>query len=146
MAPQLPGFPLAADAPVPGDGLGVGMDLVDIGRMRESLARFGERFVRRIFTPRESDYAALTPALQAERLAARFAAKEAALKALAMADKGVAWKDMEVFRHPDGRCDLHLHGKAAAHARQRGVVQLALSLTHDGGYAAAIVVAVFRMP
>lgn len=127
-----------------GSVLGVGMDLVEIGRMRESLAKFGSRFVARVFTATEAAYAAQTPALQAEKLAARFAAKEAALKALGMADKGVAWKDMEVFRHPDGRCDLHLHGKAAEHARKRGVVHLALSLTHDGNYAAAIVLAVSR--
>lgn len=124
-----------------GLALGVGMDLVEVGRVRESLARFGARFVHRIFTQQEAAYAAQAPALEPERLAARFAAKEAALKALGMADKGIAWTDMEVLRHPDGRCDLLLHGKAAAHARQRGVVQLALSLTHEGSHAAAIVVA-----
>jgi holo-[acyl-carrier protein] synthase len=110
--------------------------------MRESLDQFGDRFMRRIFTADEAAYAARTPALQAEKLAARFAAKEAALKALGMADQGVPWTDMEVLRQPDGRCELHLHGKAAEHAKRMGVAQLALSLTHDGGYAAAIVVAV----
>lgn len=120
------------------------MDLVDISRVRESIAQFGARFIDRIFTADEAAYAATTPALQPERLAARFAAKEAALKALCMADQGVPWKDMEVFRHPDGRCELRLHGKAAEHAQRRGVMQLALSLSHDGHFAAAIVVAVLR--
>jgi holo-[acyl-carrier protein] synthase len=123
--------------------LGVGMDLVEIAQVANSLAGFGERYTARVFTLREAAYAATAPQEQAERLAARFAAKEAALKALAMADLGVPWTDIEVWRHEDGRCDLRLHGHAAAHAARRGVSQLALSLTHDGNYAAAIVVAVF---
>ena len=150
-AHESPGFaPLAAraaagiSAALPGVVLGVGMDLVEIERMRASLARFGERFVQRVFTAREAAYAWEAPGASAERLAARFAAKEAALKALRLADLGVGWKDMEVFRHPDGRCDLHLHGRAATHAEKNGVIQTSLSLSHDGGYAAAFVIAAFR--
>jgi holo-[acyl-carrier protein] synthase len=150
--PNLPGFPPAAHGflhGTPGGSdatLSVGIDLVAIDRMRASLAKFGERFVRRIFTDQEAAYAARTPASQAERLAARFAAKEAALKALRLADTGVGWKDMEVFRHPDGRCELQLHGKASELASRNGVSQTALSLSHDGAYASAIVVAVFLRP
>ncbi|MFT3857091.1 MAG: holo-ACP synthase [Aquabacterium sp.] len=148
--PPLPAFPALAGSALavlpcgPTGALGVGMDVVDIARVHESMSNFGARFIERIFTADEAAYAALTPALQAEKLAARFAAKEAALKALGMADQGVPWTDMEVFRHADGRCDLHLHGKAAEHAQRRGVVQIALSLSHDGPFAAAIVVAVFH--
>ena len=148
----MPEFPLAAHAFATAwgagaqPGLGVGMDMVVIDRIREALTRFGDRFVRRIFTEHEAAYAGENTALQAERLAARFAAKEAALKALAMADQGIAWQDMEVWRHPDGRCDLRLHGKAAAHAQGLGVRELALSLTHDGHHAAAIVAAVMHKP
>jgi holo-[acyl-carrier protein] synthase len=118
------------------------MDLVEIRRIQGSLDQFGERFLQRIFTARESAYAAAAPPLQAERLAARFAAKEAALKALGLAGQGVAWRDMEVFRHADGRCTLQLHDRAAALAQHNGVTQIAMSLSHDGDYAAAIVAVV----
>ncbi|MDO9236088.1 MAG: holo-ACP synthase [Aquabacterium sp.] len=141
--PALPVFPasFAANA-VPSSQVGAGIDIVLISRIQDSIDRFGDRFLNRVFTQDEQTYAQSSQALQAERLAARFAAKEATLKALSMADKGIAWREMEVFRHADGRCDLHLHGKAAEHARQHNVTQIALSLSHDGGYAAAIVVAV----
>ena len=68
------------------------------------------------------------------------------MKALRMADKGIAWQEMEVLRHADGRCDLQLHGKAALHASQMGVTQTSLSLSHDGDYAAAIVAVVYCPP
>jgi holo-[acyl-carrier protein] synthase len=122
------------------------MDLVQISRIQESMDKFGERFMQRVFTAQELAYAMSTPSRQAERLAARFAAKEATLKALDLADKGVAWRDMEVFRLPDGRCELHLHGLAAEKAKGAGVMQTALTLSHDGDYAAAIVAAVMCAP
>jgi holo-[acyl-carrier protein] synthase len=142
----LPTFPTLLDIQQVSAGgrLSVGMDLVQIERIENSVAQFGDRFIQRLFTPQEIDYACATPEFQAERLAARFAAKEAALKALALADKGVAWRDMEVQRLPDGQCQLILHGRAAELVRLEGMVQSALSLSHDGAYAAAIVVAVFR--
>jgi holo-[acyl-carrier protein] synthase len=145
--PVLPDFPASISDGLaqPGAALWVGMDLVLISRIQETVDKLGDRFMRRIFTEQEAAYARSTPVLLAERLAARFAAKEAALKALRMADKGIAWQDMEVLRHSDGRCDLQLHGKAAAHASQMGVTQMSLSLSHDGAYAAAIV-AVVRQP
>lgn len=126
-----------------GAGLQVGIDLVQISRIQHSMDHFGDRFIERVFTEHESAYAGAAPALQSERLAARFAAKEAALKALGLAGKGVGWRDMEVFRHPDGQCQLRLHARAADMAARRGLVQVALSLSHDGAYAAAIVAAVF---
>lgn len=120
------------------------MDLVQISRIQESVDKFGDRFLQRLFTEQELAYAISTPSRLAERLAARFAAKEATLKALELADKGVAWRDMEVFRLPDGRCELRLHGRAAEGARQVGAMQTALTLSHDGDYAAAIVAALVR--
>jgi holo-[acyl-carrier protein] synthase len=143
--PVLPAFPSLASAlgEAGQKKLKVGMDLVQISRMGASVEKFGQRFMQRIFTPHELAYALSAPGLRNERLAARFAAKEAALKALALADKGVAWQDMEVVRLDDGQCELQLHGKAEALSRANGVVQTSLSLTHDGDYAAAIVAAVY---
>lgn len=141
--PVLPKFPssLMADVKSGEVELKVGMDLVQISRIGVSVQKFGNRFMQRIFTPLELEYAMSSPPLMMERLAARFAAKEAALKALSLADQGVAWQDMEVVRRADGQCALHLHGKAADLTQAAGVVKTALSLTHDGDYAAAIVAA-----
>ncbi len=122
------------------------MDLVQISRIASSVQKFGDRFTHRVFTSRELGYALSSPVLTMERLAARFAAKEAALKALSLADKGVAWQDMEVVRQADGQCALQLHGKAAELAQAAGIVKTALSLTHDGDYAAAIVAALVDTP
>lgn len=119
----------------------VGIDIVRISRIAESLERFGQRFLTRVFTPDEIAYATSAPARSAERLAARFAAKEAALKALQLADQGIRWTDLEVRRAPSGDCELRLHGAAHTAARISGFANLALSLTHEGDYAAAVVMA-----
>jgi holo-[acyl-carrier protein] synthase len=121
--------------------LAVGMDLVDIRRIRASLDQFGERFTTRVFTSHERAYADSSEVLRAERYAARFAAKEAVLKAFGLAGKGVSWRDIETFRHPDGHCEIRLHGMAERLMKNVQAAQTALSLTHDGDYAAAIVVA-----
>jgi len=121
---------------------GVGIDLVMVSRVEASLARFGERFLRRVFTDGEIAYATSSPAVAAERLAARFAAKEATLKALGLVDHGVGWRQIEVAREDSGRCRLILHGAARAAADDAGVAELSLSLTHEGDYSAAIVLAV----
>lgn len=143
--PLMPVFPSSLDiSHLPGGGgLQVGIDLVQISRVQQSIDHFGARFIERVFTEHEATYASAALALQSERLAARFAAKEAALKALGLAGKGVGWRDMEVFRHPDGQCQLRLHARAADMATRLGLLQVALSLSHDGGYASAIVAAVF---
>jgi len=124
----------------------VGMDLVQIERIQQSIDQFGDRFLHRVFTSDEVHYAQLAHGQVAERLAARFAAKEATLKALALANCGVAWREMEVCRAEDGQCTLKLHGKAQLLAREAGVEQTLLSLSHDGGYAGAFLVAIFRGP
>ena len=118
----------------------VGVDLVRISRIAESLDQFGDRFLRRIFTEGEVAYATAAPAQTAERLATRFAAKEATIKALGLVDRGVAWRDIEVQRDACGACTMALRGSAGEAAAVLGVGELAVSLTHEGDYAAAIVV------
>lgn len=119
----------------------VGLDLVDVRRIRESVDRFGERFVERVFTPEEMACARLGTDWCAERLAARFAAKEAAIKAFDLGETGIGWLDIEVCKLPGGACRLALHGKAAVRAAGLGIEHIALSLSHDGDYAGAIVTA-----
>jgi holo-[acyl-carrier protein] synthase len=120
--------------------MSVGIDLVRVSRIAESLDTFGERFLQRIFTEDEIAYATSTPSapLVHERLAARFAAKEAALKSLGLVDRGVAWRDIEVLRHPSGAVELRLHGRARELAAN--VEDVALSLSHEGDLATAVVV------
>ena len=120
--------------------LRVGIDLVQVSRITESLERFGERFLRRIFTPDEIAYATAAPALTSERLAARFAAKEATIKALGLVEHPGDWRDIEVRRSPSGACDLALHGTARSAADRLGAESFALSLSHEGDYATAVVI------
>ena len=117
----------------------VGIDLVRISRIEESLKRFGDRFLTRVFHRDEIAYAVAAPAVCAQRLAARFAAKEAAMKALHVAHRGIAWRDIEVRRASDGDCALVLHGSARSAAHEAGLEVTSLSLTHEGDYAAAVV-------
>ncbi len=111
--------------------LRVGIDLVQVSRIAESIAQFGDAFVARVFTDAEAAYARRDP----QRLAARFAAKEAAKKALAL--DGVGWRDLEVVRLASGACEMRLHGAAQASAAG---CTLALSMSHEGDYATAIVI------
>jgi holo-[acyl-carrier protein] synthase len=122
-----------------GSRVRVGIDIVDIERVRESLQAFGDRFERRLFTPQEISYASQIPSLAPQRYAARFAAKEAALKALRLTEAGIDWRQLEVVRTHNGECTLRLHGKAAALAVDATPADLSLSLSHDGGYAVACV-------
>jgi holo-[acyl-carrier protein] synthase len=122
--------------------LRTGIDVVEIGRIDESLQRFGTRFMRRLFRDDEIAYALSADGQVSQRLAARFAAKEAAIKAFGLSETGVAWRDIEVRRQPDGACSLALHGRAAERATELGVSEIALSLSHDGDYAAAVVTAI----
>jgi holo-[acyl-carrier protein] synthase len=121
-------------------GLRVGIDLVRVSRVRESLDRFGHRFLERVFTAGEIAYATAVPALAPERLAARMAAKEATVKALRMAHVGIGWRQVEVVRDLSGACELVLHGRAREIADAAGAHDLAVSLSHEGDYATAVVV------
>ncbi|MFT3790704.1 MAG: holo-ACP synthase [Rudaea sp.] len=114
----------------------VGIDLVRTSRIAESIERFGERFLHRVYTEGEIAYAYSAPGNADERLAVRFAAKEAAKKALDL--DGVGWRDIEVQRSASGACHLVLYGAARAAA---GASQLALSMSHDGDQATAVVIA-----
>jgi holo-[acyl-carrier protein] synthase len=110
--------------------VGTGIDLAEVPRIQKSIARFGNRFLDRIFTPREKAYC-LRKRNTAESFAARFAAKEAAAKALGTGiSYGVNWLEIEVTREPSGRPGLAFHGRAAQIAERLGVTNAALSLTH----------------
>jgi holo-[acyl-carrier protein] synthase len=110
--------------------LGTGVDLAEVDRIRASIERYGVRFVHRIYTPREIAYVE-RKANQYERYAARFAAKEAGMKAIGTGwSHGVRWQDLEVANLPSGKPTLLLHGVAAMVAEKLGVKNVALSLTH----------------
>lgn len=122
-------------------GLRVGIDITQISAIGASIATFGERFMRRLFSESEVAYATQVPSLTAQRLAARFAAKEAAIKAFGLSEAGVGWRDIEVKRAADGACSLTLHARAAEWAERSGCTQISVSLSHDGDYATAVVAA-----
>ena len=120
--------------------LGIGTDLVETKRVQDSIDRFGERFVERIFTAGEIAYCN-RKRNSAESFAARFAAKEAGAKALGTGiSRGVSWKEFEVRRETSGRPTLHLSGRAAELAEAMGVRKIQLSLTHSRELAMAVVV------
>lgn len=121
--------------------IGVGIDIVPIGRVERLLVRHGDRAMRRIFTAGERALAH-TQAAPAVHLAARIAAKEAAYKALSGDEtaRGIGWQDIEVEKLADGRPILRFHGKAAERFATLGASRCHLSLTHSGGLAAAVVV------
>lgn len=120
--------------------VGTGIDIAEVPRIRESIARFGERFLRRVFTEGEIQYCD-SKANRAERYAARFAAKEAAMKALGTGwNRGVRWRDIEVVRQPGGRPTIRFRGKAAEFAAALGATNVALSLSHTAEQAIASVI------
>jgi holo-[acyl-carrier protein] synthase len=119
--------------------VGTGIDLVEVPRIARSMERYGDRFLRRIFTNEEIAYCR-AKATAAESFAARFAAKEAGAKALGTGiQHGVAWKELEVRRLPGQRPTLHLSGRARAIAGLLGVARVSLSLTHTSDLAMATV-------
>lgn len=131
--------PGAGNSENPSRGLLVGFDLVRISRITESIDKFGDLFKHRLFTQCELDYAHSGEGLCAERLAARFAAKEATIKALKLSNAGIGWREIEVRKLHDGDCVLALHGRVAELASSLGVATIALSLSHEGDYAGAMV-------
>jgi holo-[acyl-carrier protein] synthase len=120
--------------------VGTGIDIAEVPRIAEALDRFGQRFLQRIFTPGEIRYCD-SKANRVERYAARFAAKEAAMKALGTGwNHGVRWRDCEVVRVPGGRPSIVFHGKAGEVAARLGVKNASLSLTHTSEQAFAQVI------
>src|SRR5271165_3937898 len=110
--------------------VGTGVDLAEVPRIRASIERFGRRFVERIYTPAEIAYVE-RKANRYERYAARFAAKEAGMKAIGTGwRKGVTWRDFEVANLPSGKPTLRFHGVAAQIAAGLGVRNISLSITH----------------
>lgn len=122
--------------------VGVGLDLIAVKRVEHLLARYGERFLRRCFVAGE-----LSRPSDAEHLAGLLAAKEAAFKALlGPADAGIRWNDLTVVKAEGGRPELRLRGRALEHAARLGIGSTHLSITHQGGYAAAVVILEARPP
>jgi holo-[acyl-carrier protein] synthase len=121
--------------------LGTGVDLCEVARIAKAIqSPHGQRLIERVFTEREIAYAQ-RKARPFERYAARFAAKEAGMKALGTGWRnGVAWRDFEVANLPSGRPTLKLHGRAAEIAQKLGVTNIALSITHTSEQAMAMVI------
>lgn len=120
--------------------LGIGSDLAEVPRIRASRERFGDRFLQRVYTDTEIRYA-LSKANKDERLAGRFAAKEAGMKALGTGlAGGVTWKDFAVTREPSGKPTLALRGRAAEIAAAKGIRHIHLTITHTAELAMAVVV------
>jgi len=120
--------------------VGTGIDIAEVPRIGKAIERFNGRFLQRIYTAGEIRYCD-SKANRVERYAARFAAKEAAMKALGTGwNHGVRWRDCEVVRMPGGRPNMVFHGKAAAFAAQLGVKNSALSISHTVDQAIAQVI------
>jgi holo-[acyl-carrier protein] synthase len=120
--------------------VGTGIDVVENARIRDSLQRFGDRFMSRIYTEAEMEYCnkCANPEIH---FAARFAAKEAAFKALGTGwSGGVKWKDIEVERLSSGKPELHLYGEALVVATGLGATRFHVSLTHDQLMSCAVVI------
>ncbi|MDH3258235.1 MAG: holo-ACP synthase [Deltaproteobacteria bacterium] len=122
--------------------IGVGVDAVDIERIDRLVQEYGERFLRRVYTEKEIEYAFLSTAKLHERLAGRFAVKEAVLKVLGTGKSGgILWKDVETLRGPGGKPRVMLHGKAKEHADNLGISAVHVSISHDGKMALSFVIA-----
>jgi holo-[acyl-carrier protein] synthase len=119
---------------------GIGIDVVQNERIRDSIQRFGDRFLNRIYTEGEIEYCKKC-AQPDIHYAARFAAKEAAFKALGTGwAAGVKWRDIEIERLPSGKPELHLHGEALNRATAAGAQRFYVSLTHDQLVSCAVVI------
>jgi holo-[acyl-carrier protein] synthase len=118
--------------------LSVGIDLLAIARVQRVLERHDGRFLRRVYTPEEVAFCRG----RVNELAARFAAKEAVMKALGTGIRGVAWREIEVLPDRRGKPLVYLYGRAKARADKIGLRGIDVSLTHEGGFAVAAVVGV----
>jgi holo-[acyl-carrier protein] synthase len=119
---------------VPAATTELGIDIIRVGRIRGTLARFGARFSNRVLTPSERRYVRDRP----ETFAGRWAAKEAVSKVLGLGVRGIGWQEIEVERLPTGQPAVRLHGRAAARAEQLGMERIAVSISHEDEYAVAI--------
>lgn len=117
--------------------LSSGVDIIEISRVQRALSRWGERFLRRIYTPAEVELCRG----KVQALAVRFAAKEAVMKALGTGARGVGWRDIEVLPDSRGKPVVNLYGRAQTRAQELGMHHMAISLSHSHEYAVAFVVA-----
>jgi len=115
---------------------GVGIDIVEVARVERAVARWGEAFLDRVFTDQERAHAGGT-ALAAQRLAGRFAAKEAVMKALGLGLGSMAWREIEIATDAGGRPVVRLRGRAARAAARLGVGAWLVSISHTGRLAIA---------
>ena len=120
-------------------GLLLGIDLTEVPRISGMLERWGERFLARVFAPGEIERGRRVPRAFAEHVAGRFAAKEAAMKALGTGWRGIAFKEIVVRRHASGKPELEFRGRALARARALKVEAAEVSITHTATMAAAAV-------
>lgn len=119
---------------------GIGVDIVEVRRVEDLLSRYRERFVRRVFTDAEAGYAQGS-VREAERLAGRFAVKEAVLKAFGTGKSGgILWRDVETVRGPRGRPEVILYGNARNYMNKIKGERIHVSISHDGGKAMAFVI------
>lgn len=116
----------------------LGIDIIRVRRIRHALERFGSRFTGRVLTPQEAAYVRDRP----ERLAGRWAAKEAVSKVLGLGVRGIGWREIEIVRLPTGQPAVSLSGRALRRAEQLGMRRIAVSITHEDEYAVAIACAV----
>ena len=120
--------------------IGLGVDIAEVGRVKAAIERHGETILRRLYTPAEREYCERFKN-KYERFAGRFAAKEAAMKALGTGwSRGVRWVDVEVVRPRGGRPTIKLHGEAAKISERLGVKNISLSITHTADQAFAQVI------
>ncbi len=120
--------------------VGTGIDICEVARVRTAIDRFGQRFLRRVFTAAEREYCE-SKRNRVERYAARFAAKEAAMKAIGTGlRRGVSWQDFEVSREPGGRPTMIFKGRAAEFGTKLGTKSVSLSITHTSEIAMAQVI------
>ena len=112
----------------------LGIDIIQVERIRSTLAKFGRRFARRVLTESEDRYVRDRP----ETLAGRWAAKEAVSKVLGLGVRGIGWTEIEIERLPTGAPSVRLHGRAARRAEQLGMDRIAVSISHEAEYAVAI--------
>jgi holo-[acyl-carrier protein] synthase len=112
----------------------LGIDIIKVERIRNSLDRFGDRFSNRVLTPSEQRYVRG----RAETMAGRWAAKEAVSKVLGLGVRGIGWRDIEIERLPTGQPAVRLHGRAQIRAEQLGMGRIAVTISHEADYAVAM--------
>jgi len=120
--------------------VGIGVDIVEVGRVKDLLSRYRDRFLRRVFTEGEASYAK-KGVREAERLAGRFAVKEAVMKAFGTGkSQGILWRDVETVRGAMGKPEVKLYGNACKYMKKLNGNRIHVSISHDGGKAMAFVI------